>query len=329
MGGWLITEKEFRMPSFSRGDEAAEARASSGGFAGRLRYLSQDVQTGKDNPTFFRVISEREDLITADIHMGIPTKEKPDGYTGTWPAKMSAVCPNDKAFAVKDEKEKVIGWEQPDTHYGHCYIHEHMGDQLDQFNRPLSRASAVTHGLVVLRDPVRNDKGAVIGFKDKIEEYEDRDGNKHNVPAIRLAAQKWTNFWGPIKAANYISGTFCGRDYMMTKVGTEVTVTPLDPTPEHNPETPSWKDYTDAMDLMRVDVIATLAEQASEEHFARFFDPTKKAPERSSGKDKGAPDGSAPPAEADEDPPELQAQIEALRNRVKGNQAGTKTGPQA
>ncbi len=317
------------MPKFATGEEAAEQRAAQqGNFAGRVKYLAGEIKGGKQKPTFFRVLTERTGLRTVDIHMLVPTREAPKDYKGKWPEVMSCVCANDKAFAILDEKDNIIGWEAPDTHFGHCYIHEHMSGVLDKFGKPMSKTSSFTHGLVVLREPVREiENGPVIGFRDVMEEFEDRDGNKHQVPAIRMAQQKWSNFWGAIKSSAYISGTYCNRDFMVTKEGTEIAVTPMDPTPDHNPDKPSWQIYTDAVELMKIDIDATLTEQSSEEFYARFYDVTKPQPVQSGGSSKSAPDGTPPPAD-EEDSPEMQAEIDALRARVKANRAGTVTGPQ-
>jgi hypothetical protein len=261
----------------------------------------------------------------------VPTRPKPDNFKGdSWPASITVGCANDVMYQLHelgpDGKQVPTGiYEEPSDHYGHCRVEEKMGDLRNQWGRPY-KADPFTFAFVVLREPVLDAGGQIIGLRDVTETWKDSDGREHTLPAIRLAQQKWSNFWGAVKAASYISATVCNRDYLATKDGTEVTVQALDPTPDHVPGAPTWQPYEDAMALMKLDLGQSVVEKADKDFHARFLDPDYKWPDKKPGKDGDAAGEDESPAAgtAPKDPASdavNEAAIEALRARLQGSSA--------
>jgi hypothetical protein len=290
------------MPDFRTGAESAEASAEAARFAGAVDFLRL-----KDRETaFLRFVTEKDSLIDITMHPATPTKKNPPaGFKGTWPPKMSAVCQNDSAFRLPGPEGPRTGEYEPGM--GHCYIHEHMAGLKNDWGQPLSRPVAMVWGLAVLREEVIGSDGRPSGFTDKTEEWTDKDGKKHALPAIRFVQQRWGNFYSAVAAAAYISGTICDRDFKVTRSGNDYTISAVAQTPDHAPGSPSWARYDQAMELRGISLGARVAEQASPEYYARFFIPDAE------GGAEEAPD-AAPPTDAEQ--AEIEAQVAALRERL-------------
>lgn len=268
------------MPTLTRGAQEAEQIAKAAtSFSGRVEY----VRLKDQEEAFLRMLTDREEWATLDVHMGVPTKEAPKGFKGSWPEKMSAVCQNDKTFRLRNPDGSLGDYEPG---YGHCYIHENMGHVMGQFKKPVSQASPVIFALCVLREPVR-DGDKLIGFRDKTEEWEDKDNKKHTVPAIRTISQKWSNFFGPMNATAVMTGTVCGSDYYIKRDGNDYNIVPLPEVPGHKPGTDSWKVYEESMKLRNISFEDLILNQASPEYYGRFFDPSVKQDD-SKGNGKGS-----------------------------------------
>jgi hypothetical protein len=301
------------MPEFRRGAEEAEAAHEAAKGAGRAQFITiADKET-----VIFRLLTEIDQWIDCEVHMGVPTKKAPEGFKGQWPQAMSAVCQNDVMFRTMkdgDSPGRPTGAYEPG--YGDCYIHEHMADVMGKFGRPVSKTSPTVWALCVVREAVRNpETKKITGFQDKMEEWTDDKGVKHRIPVVRILSQRFGNFFGAIKQSAYIEERVCHRDFYAKRDGNDYEITGLTPTPDHEPGTPSWKLYDQTLELTGFSLEKTIIEQSSPEYYARFFDPTKTAPDRSAN---GGDSGKAPPTEDTAAPSEElpEDELAAFKDRI-------------
>lgn len=306
------------MPVFTGGAEQAEERARAAqSFSGKVRYLSQDLREAKGAPVYIRVITEHGQWIPVDVHQGVPTKPAPKDFKGgKWPETMSAVCANDIAFRLRGPDGKILDeFEPPATHYGHCYIHEGMADVRSKFGKLIARPVPMVFALVALREPVLDRNGAIVGMRDKTMEFEGKKGAKaQQVPVIRVASHKWSNFFGPIRSSMVMTDSVCVRDFVVTQDGTEIDVTPMDQSPDHRPGTESWKAYDDALALTSIDLVKFVTDQATPEYYGRFFDPRVTVAAGPEDDDEAAGPAGDEISAGDE---EVEAKIAALRRRFE------------
>lgn len=268
-------------------EEKAEAEARKAGFSdGRLPFFG--VKSGET--AYIRLLTAAdgdEGWFKFAQHSGVSTKPAPADMEdkSKWPKQMGSICRHDKQF--KNAAFAEI-FSTPD-----CYV---CTNKLTGWGGKISRASNKTWALAVERVQVLGDGteamggpeklGKVVGFGDVTEEYEVRDaeGNGTGVKALRpkivVINQSWSNFFAPI---HYVTATLGaderGRDFAIRRVGdgkdTDYHVIPLDPTPDLAPGTPAWKRYDDEIERRKIDLSEIILKQASDEHIARWFDPTK------------------------------------------------------
>lgn len=304
------------MPYARKGAETAEASAKSGNFPGRVPYLR--LKDG-DPEVFVRMIDDQRDWVNADVHPAIPTKEAPKNYKGKWPALMSATCQNDEMFKLHDEEGNPLEEYEPDM--GQCYIHANYGKVLDRYDKPKSTPAPMVFALCVLREPVRNDAGAIVRMKDVTEEWTDpKTNNKRKVPAFRIISQRWGNFFSPMKAGAFLDNTVTNKDWRIERAGNDYHIAPLPPTADHAPGTPSWKTYEDAIALMKIDVFALVVEQGSVKHYQRFFIPGDHGDDEDGGSGEHYTDQEAG---AEVSPEEMDAVRQAIQDRLMGGQVGS------
>lgn len=280
------------MPDLSgaMGAEYAEENAPAGGFGGRI----EQVRFENKKYVQFRMLTPQRQWLTLSTHSYIPTKPQPANWKGKkWPGKMWSICQDDKAFLLRDGDGQIVAGSYEDG-FGSCPIHRIYAGQKDQYSKALDKAVPVTYALVVLVEPVF-ESGEFSHFADKIETYEDGDGNKTQVPAVRYVAQKWGNFFSPIKNTVVFSkGEVRDRVWQVQRDGTEYTVTSVaGPEGQPKPDTDEWKPYTDALALMGIDLAKMLLAHADTEHYNRFFVPQAddgKAPEADGESDVSEPD---------------------------------------
>jgi hypothetical protein len=297
------------MPKWNRGMEAAEAaaKAASGSRADWFSLKSGDK-------AYVRPITDRDDIIVIDVHMGVPTKKPPKNVKADkWPTQMSAVCQNAPAFLLLDGDDEPT--EVYEDGYGHCYIHEHMQDVMGKFKKSVAIPSSQGWGLFVMREPVLDGRQKLTGFRDIMEEFKDKDGKTHRIPKIVIASQSYTNFWAAFKAAGYMTGTICDRDFSVERVDNDYVISAGRETPDLQPGKPGWQPYLDAMELKGVSLEETLVYQSSPEYYGRFFDPDWKEDEaEGEGEDKAA-DATEAAADAGETVLD-DAEAEAMKARM-------------
>lgn len=295
------------MPTYSKGIKAAEA-ASKASSAGRADWLN--VKSGAD-PIVLRPVSDLDDILTIDRHMGVPTKPHPKNVKEEkWPSHMSAVCRNSVAFRVHDAEGNPTDEYEED--YGDCYIHLNMQDVMGKFKKSVAVPVTQSFGLFVMREAVRDGGGKITGIRDVIEEFKDEAGTVHRIPKIVVASQSYSNFWGHFAAAAYMTDTITDRDFAVAREDNDYTVTPLpDRGPALSPGTPAWQRYVDAMALKDLSVEKIVTDQSSHEYYGRWFDPAWHDPredEETAG-DEDTADTAGQPTLSDEEAEKMRKEM--------------------
>lgn len=315
------------MSRFRTGADAAAAAQKSGGFS-KTQFLS--MEDGEEVYLRFLTDAYEDDnyphiqaWITVDQHAMVPTKQKPDDWGDrNWPKTMGAVCRKDPAF---DNDE--------------CYICELKDDKGKQLRRPSPRLWA----LACLRELVYGDgseelggpeaKGKVVGIRDKTREVtiparEAKDGKPAREEqtvtekAIVVVNLGWRNFFSPLQGFANQYGTVLDRDYWVKRQGantdTTYQIVPRDPLQRQDGSIYDLRDpeiyklYESDYDLEEI-----ITGMASDEFYAKFFDPRVTVDKEGNVVQTGAPVEQQAKPEGDVDPDKLQA----LAERVKGHQA--------
>jgi hypothetical protein len=256
------------MPSFSTDLDESEARDAASRSFSRL-----DEWRIKDGEThYLRHIVNG--AIPVDVHSYIPTKEKPPQCNWPkWPEQMWAVCPRDKAFRLADDAGALL--DAYEDGYGDCYIHIAYAGQKGKYGKDMGTPVVVSYGLAVVRkiipDPVT---GKPRGLGDETFEFRAPSGDIVRLPKIVIVAQKHSQYWGAVKATQFLPPfSMCDKDFKISRKENDLTVTALDKTPDHQPGTPSWKRYEQAIELLDASVEKYLTDHASHNHYAKFFIP--------------------------------------------------------
>lgn len=294
------------MPHWDKGADKAEAAAKA---ASKDRADFLQIKPG--DRVILRPISDLDDIIPIDIHMGVPTKDAPPkANKDKWPSQMSAVCRNADAFKVRDADGNPTDEYESDEAghpYGDCYIHANMSHVLGKYKKPVSRTISQTWGLFAVREEVRNDAKKLVGFKDVEEEFKDEEGKIYRIPKIVIASQTWGNFWAPFQSAGHMTGTICDRDFMVERVENDYTITAGRETPDLQPGTPAWQRYIDAMTLKGISIERVLLDQSSVKYYGRFFDPAYKDDE--ADEEEGEASAEAEASISDEEAAAMKARM--------------------
>ncbi len=272
-----MTANTSPVMSFRRGGSAAEqaekeANVSSSGRRGPDFFgLKEDGDS-----TVIRLLTDHDDWIWVEQHSFVPTKPAPKD-SEKWPKSMTSVCRKDKAF------EGV---------YDDCYICDaKLKNSFGKLATPRIRVWA----LAVERELVRGDgsealggpakQGVVIGVRDKVDEIDELDtngkptGNKLQYPRIIVINMAMKGFFSHLKGVHGLYGTVCDRDFLVTRSGTgtdtEYKFAPIDPIPDVRPGTPAWDKYLQAVAEREISLEEIVADKATDEYYARFFDPAK------------------------------------------------------
>lgn len=287
-------------PSFRHGADEAKA-ASKSSFA-KTEYLK--IEDGEQ--VTVRFLTDVADWVTVEQHAMVPTKPKPDKFEGNWPPKMGAVCRNDPAFAGM---------------YDGCYICDHIVD-----GKAVRPAASRTWALACIREEVK-ENGQIVGYKDKTRKVTRKDGDKEveveekDIVVVNMA---YRNFFGPLTSlAEFYGGTCVDRDFVIKRQGndqsTNYTLIGLDPIHVNiegeavklDLRDPRFKDrYQPGETLEEV-----VASRASDDFYARFFDPrfTPSEKEGEAVKSTGqAAEQPKPSTDVDD-----EAKLAALAQRVQ------------
>lgn len=263
------------MPTYTTGAAAAEAvndelKKERGS---RFRVSQLFIKDGEKHVLHF--VTDLGGLLSFDAHQFVPTKPKPDEYKGSkWPDKMWGICPRSREFRVYANGKPTDEFEEG---YGTCYIHDHFAGVKDpKYGKDISWPTYLTWGIAVVRKPVEDAvTRKVTGFADELVEYRDEKGDSHQVPRLVLIAQRIDRFWAPLQASGYVTGTICDQDYLVSRKENDYNIASVVATPHLRPGQPAWKAYEDTLKLLGFDLAEFLVERASEDYYARWFDPSK------------------------------------------------------
>jgi hypothetical protein len=261
-------------------EEAAQAARKAGFSDGRVPFFAMKAGA----TMYVRLLTPAdgdEGWFKTAQHAGVQTKPAPaDMQDKTkWPKQMGGVCRKDKQIA------SILNCED-------CYV---CDNKLTGFGGKIARATNKVWSLAVERVQVLGDGsealggptklGKVVGYGDVTEEYEVRDdeGKPSGVKALRpriiVINMSWGNFFASLHHAYTTLGDVCERDFAIRRIGdgtdTDYHIMPLNPTPDLAPGTDAWKRYTDELERREIDLGEIILRQASDEHYARWFDPTK------------------------------------------------------
>lgn len=304
-------------PSFRRGGQQAEEAAKQQNFtSNRNKYFSIKEDRGT---AVLRLIDDEKDWIYTRQHSYVPTKGPDENVSeegqARWAKRAGAVCRHDDAF-------KGV--------FNDCFICDHMRKEDGKPYTPSIRlwARAVVR-IPVLGTQEHVDQGMikphmvdqVVGYDDSM--VPDPEGNTE-VPEVVILNFSMKNFFGGLQGYFDVNGTVLDRDFHITRkgVGTDTEYSIIARDPLHN-EDGSVFDLRDpetrAYYENRVDLEAEITAQASDEHFAKYFDTTKPIPSREkkesgSEEPKASSNGSPPQGNTEPDP----EQMAAMRARVKG-----------
>jgi hypothetical protein len=256
------------MANFTTDLDEAESRDAASKSFNRI-----DEWRIKDGEThYLRLIMNG--AVPMDVHQYVPTKDKPAECSWPkWPEQMWAVCPRDQAFRLTDEAGNPIdGYEEG---YGECYIHDHYAGRKGKYGKDMGVPVVVSYGLAVPRKVVLDPVTAKpVGLADDTFEFRASSGDIVRLPRIVIVAQKYSQFWGAVKATQFLPPfSMCDKDFKITRQENDLKVTALDRTPDHQPGTASWKRYEQAIELLDASVEKYLTEHASRNHYVKFFIP--------------------------------------------------------
>lgn len=313
---------------FGRGVSAAQEAAKRSGSGGRIGFFSLDDKES----AILRFITDADPdengvggWITVLQHNSVPTKAKPKAFPGqNWPAFMSAVCRNGKPF-----------------NFGDCYIcatlPEPENDSKGKKKQPRGVAKPRTWALACLREAVK-EGGRIIGYRDKRKEVtkkvdgEDKTTEERELVLVNLG---YNNFFEHLEGPAAVYDTLLDRDYHITRKGTgldtEYQPVALDPiTMEggarydlRDPEVLKrygFDSLAEADELLQEEI----SNRASEDFYARFFDPNVEADWGSSGgddDDDAEGDDSKPAEVSNERLKEMQARISGRYKPADGDEA--------
>lgn len=324
-------------PALRRGGDSAQeaADAAGGGKFARVNYFSLD----ENKSGVYRFLTDSPDWYYVKQHPSVPTKNKPNDFKGNWPQSMPAVCRHDEAFTGL---------------YDDCYICDTPVMSPHDPTKALKPAIRVW-ALAVEREPVV-EEGVVKGYRTVMEEVPARNEKGEPIEGKTIKQMKivvvnmgMKNFFSGLQGIYGLFNSVCSRDMMIRRTGTGIAtdyqIIPLDEIPtlkgpiikvdpqtqvrtEIAPATEAWGKFEDAVKAQNIDLAKLIADRASDEYYARFFDPSKtSAPTAQTGQSTQATEQAASaPAQPSSDVVD-QDRLAAMAARVTGTGANAGATP--
>lgn len=279
------------VPNLRRGGEDAEEASNAGGgkFA-KVNYFSLD----ENKTTVVRFLTDSPDWFYVKQHPSVPTKNKPADFKGNWPQSMPAVCRHDDAFTGM---------------YDDCYVCDTPVMSPHDATKALKPAIRVW-ALAVEREPVV-EEGVVKGYRTVMEEVPARnekgeviEGKTVKQMKVLVVNMGMKNFFSGLQGIYGLFNSVCSRDMMIRRTGTGIAtdyqIIPLDEIPtlkgpifkvdkqtqvrtEIAPATEAWAKFEKAVADQNINLAEIIANRASDEYYARFFDPSKVSAPTQSG----------------------------------------------
>lgn len=296
------TMADTAKPKFGRGGAAAKEEAKKAFVRQKTNFLSID----DGEKIILRFIDDSPDWIYVKQHFA-PTKpapsDAPDELKKNWPKRTGAVCRHDEAFAGM---------------YEDCYICDTLKGDNPRDTRSFLRiwARAVVRKEIIGTQEMvdegkieQEDVDTVVGMQDELIEVPEFKNGKPTGKNIKqrnviLVNQGMKNFFAALQAAYDVYKTVLDRDFVVTREGsgtdTEYGIIALEPILMSDGKTKySMKDPKLAARYEGiVDMEKEISDRASDEHYARYFDPTKTVKFK---KNKDSDDEASEVAQADEE----------------------------
>ena len=312
-------------PDFREGVEVAEEAGARRKFGRLVGYFSVDDGKFIDGRFLSDGVTIDHGLlrkwITVKQHNRQPTRPAPTNLKEgqKWPREMGGVCRHDRAFA---------------NIFSDCYICDVYNVESGKVNKAKDR----TWGLMLVRKPVADASGKLIGMEDVLEEVTITDNGvekRIQRPLIVIVNQAWSTFWSHYSPYLDMNGTVLDRDYRIFRKGSELDTdyppAPFDPS-AFTYKNAAGEEVTESLDFRNKahfdaytakygegwcpDLGDIVSDKASDEFYARFFDPTKPFPVREGETADNGPVASKPVANEPTD-----EELAALAARVQGQPA--------
>lgn len=267
------------MPTFTFNRGGAAAEEADKATSGVRTSTHADFFSLKDDgeATVIRLLTDHDDWIYVGQHSFVPTKPGPKDAE-RWPETMMAVCRHDQSFG---------------GYYKDCYICD--AKLKNRFGKVASSRVRLW-ALAVEREVVKGDGSealggperlnTIVGIRDKIDEIHEVDdkgeetGNILRYPRILVINQPMKGFFASLKSLYGLHNTLCDRDYTVTREGTGTDTsyrfTAIDPVPDVKPGTPAWEKWQQVLTEREISLEQMVAHRASDEYFAKWFDPSKR-----------------------------------------------------
>lgn len=306
-------------PSFRRGGQQAEEAAKQQNLSGNKRNIYFTIKEDRGTAVL-RLVDDEKDWIYTRQHSYVPTKgpdeSMSDEVKAKWPKRSGAVCRHDDAF-------KGV--------YSDCYICDHMRKE---DGKPYAGSIRLWARAIVRVPVIGTDEhvdmglikphmvGQPVDYDDSM--VPDPEGNRQ-IPEVVILNFSMNNFFGALQGYYDVNGTVLDRDFHITRKGTgkdtDYSIIARDPLYKEDGSVYDLRDpeiraqYENVLDLE-----AEISRQASDEHYAKYFDPTKPIPELPSRKkddsDQEEPRTASQPQQAASNEPNPE-QMAAMRARVK------------
>lgn len=301
------------MPAFRTGAEVARQSAERKTFVRAIDWLT--LADGESVP--LRFVTDEDQWITVGMHNGVPTRPAPPGFTGKWPAVMSAVCRDNMVVDDNTGQKVKLFPEHTD-----CFICLHLKDPRNP-NKPFPHPDR-TWGIAIVREEVLGPDGRITGLKDaevEITVTENGVETKKVVPKLVKIANSYKNFWSNLVGVSSMRGTVVDIDYRCTRMGKDIdTEYGFAPYQEMNAYVPGTNEvakfdlrdprFREAYDIPDLGQMVT--EQASDDHYDTFFDTRHPQPTRKTNSD--AQPSQVPPSTNDV----TEEQLASMAQRVMG-----------
>jgi len=266
------------VPNYSKGTKKAEEVAEENRSSGFYRVKTMIMKAG-EGPWYLRLLTDLDEMTSADTHMFCDTKPKPPEFKGdNWPKAMPAVCRNDRMFRVLDADGRPTDQFEEDEEgggtYGDCYIHDRDRGKVREgkFKRDKSVPDWQTYSLAVVREPILDPVSKrPIGYRDAEDEFKMPDGSIKKIPRLVIVSQKHRNFWSGVEAALFEGGPLGARDIRITRKENDYSFGVSSPDPKLYPGSDAWKRYTEAIELVGFDLDEHILELASKDWYDRWF----------------------------------------------------------
>jgi hypothetical protein len=279
-----------------------------------------------------RLLDDYNEWIYVNQHGFVPTKGAPKDATDeqkqNWPAKMGAVCRHDPAFD-----------------YEECYICDHMVNEKGKKYWPSQKfyvRALVREGFIGTEEMAneglipKNKVGRVAGYLDAEEEYEETDadgkgtGKKVTRKKFVLINLGMQNFFAHLQGFGDVYGTVLDRDYSVQRKGTDLdtkySIVALDVDPDfdltNEATREEYEKYATEAGIGLEQLEKLISEKASDEFYARFFDPTKTVKAKKDSDEETEVEQSAAPVEQQAKPAESSVnadKLRAMKERVRAS----------